>query len=82
MANWTEFEAEAPELAAAARRSLGAHTHKTIATVRSDGSPRINGIECRIEDASEPPSASGRPTATRRKPLARRIAVGDPLGPS
>ena len=50
MAQWSEFEAEAPELAARARAFLEAHKHKTIATVRSDGSPRISGIECQIID--------------------------------
>jgi len=46
MARWDEVEAEAPELAALARRFLDAHVHKTIATLRKDGSPRISGIEC------------------------------------
>jgi hypothetical protein len=50
VAQWSEFEAEAPELAARARAFLEAHKHKTIATVRSDGSPRISGIECQIID--------------------------------
>jgi Pyridoxamine 5'-phosphate oxidase len=45
MASWREVEAEVPELAALARRLFDAHTHKTIATLRSDGSPRISGIE-------------------------------------
>src|SRR3954470_7749675 len=50
MASWAEFEAEAPELAARARELLDAHTHKTIATLRKDGSPRISGTECEIVD--------------------------------
>jgi hypothetical protein len=50
MATWAEFEAEAPELAARARGFLDAHTHKTLATLRKDGSPRISGTECEIED--------------------------------
>jgi hypothetical protein len=45
MANWSEVEAEAPELAAKAKGFLDAHTHLTIATLRKDGSPRISGIE-------------------------------------
>ena len=32
------------------RRRLDAHTHKTLATVRSDGSPRISGTESQIAD--------------------------------
>jgi pyridoxamine 5'-phosphate oxidase-like protein len=45
MPSWSEIEAEAPELAAQARRILDARKHKTIATLRRDGSPRISGIE-------------------------------------
>ncbi len=44
------MEAEAPELAAAARALLDAHVHKTLATVRRDGSPRISGTEVRFVD--------------------------------
>jgi hypothetical protein len=50
MPSWSEFEAAAPELAARVRERLDAHTHKTIATIRRDGSPRISGIETRLED--------------------------------
>ena len=50
MARWTDFEAEAPGLAAAVRRLLDARTHKTIATLRRDGSPRISGTEAKIHD--------------------------------
>ncbi|MDQ7906165.1 pyridoxamine 5'-phosphate oxidase family protein [Phytohabitans sp. ZYX-F-186] len=50
MARWEEFEGEAPELAAAVRRLLDAHRHKTIATLRRDGGPRISGIETEFRD--------------------------------
>jgi hypothetical protein len=50
MPTWTEFEAAAPELAQRVRERLDAHKHKTIATVRRDGSPRISGIETEIRD--------------------------------
>ena len=50
MAGWGEIEAEAPELAALARRCLDAHTHKTLATLRRDGSPRISGTELEFSD--------------------------------
>jgi hypothetical protein len=46
MSSWSDFEAAAPELARAARGYLDAHVHKTLATLRSDGSPRISGTEC------------------------------------
>src|SRR3954447_13817918 len=45
MASWSEIEAEAPELAAQAREFLDAFVHKTLATLRRDGSPRISGSE-------------------------------------
>jgi hypothetical protein len=48
--SWSEFEAEAPELAARVRERLEAHGHKTIATVRRDGSPRISGTEAQFRD--------------------------------
>jgi hypothetical protein len=50
MPSWSEFEAEAPALAERVRARLDAHTHKTLATIRSDGSPRISGIETELRD--------------------------------
>jgi hypothetical protein len=50
MPSWSEFEAEAPALAERVRARLDAHTHKTLATVRSDGSPRISGTEADFAD--------------------------------
>jgi Pyridoxamine 5'-phosphate oxidase len=50
MARWSEFEQEAPELAARARAFFDARKHKTIATLRRDGSPRISGIEMEFRD--------------------------------
>ena len=44
------MEAEVPELAARARALFDAHGHKTIATVRRDGSPRISGVEVTFTD--------------------------------
>jgi hypothetical protein len=45
MTRWEEVEQAAPELAQRVRALFDAHRHKTIATVRADGSPRISGIE-------------------------------------
>jgi Pyridoxamine 5'-phosphate oxidase len=50
VASWREFASEAPELAARAEGFLDAHKHKTLATLRKDGSPRISGTECEIVD--------------------------------
>ena len=38
------------ELAASARALLDAHVHKTLATLRRDGSPRISGSEIEFGD--------------------------------
>ncbi|MEW6581793.1 MAG: pyridoxamine 5'-phosphate oxidase family protein [Actinomycetota bacterium] len=45
MARWDEVLDAAPELAREALALLDAHRHKTLATLRPDGSPRISGIE-------------------------------------
>jgi general stress protein 26 len=45
MARWAELEAAEPEFAARVRRLLDGHKHKTMATLRRDGSPRISGTE-------------------------------------
>jgi hypothetical protein len=50
VASWSEVEAQAPDLAAAAREHLDAFTHKTMATLRRDGSPRISGTEVEFSD--------------------------------
>jgi hypothetical protein len=50
VASWNEVEAQAPELAARARSLFDAFTHKTLATLRRDGSPRISGIEVEFGD--------------------------------
>ena len=50
MAAWQEFEQAEPEFAGRVRRLFDAGRHKTIATVRADGSPRISGIECEFVD--------------------------------
>jgi hypothetical protein len=50
MSSWSEFEAEAPALAERVRARLDAHRHKTLATLRRDGSPRISGTESDFAD--------------------------------
>jgi hypothetical protein len=47
---WQEVEQAEPEFAQRVRALFNAHRHKTIATVRADGSPRISGIETVFED--------------------------------
>jgi hypothetical protein len=45
VASWGEIEEQAPELVALAREFLDAFVHKTLATLRKDGAPRISGTE-------------------------------------
>ena len=45
MTSWSEIERTAPDFAAGVRGRFDAGVHKTIATLRADGSPRISGIE-------------------------------------
>ena len=44
MASWREIEASEPQFAAAVKALFDVHKHKTMATLRKDGSPRISGI--------------------------------------
>jgi hypothetical protein len=50
MAAWQEIEKDAPEFASRVRAVFGAGKHKTIATLRADGSPRISGSELEFAD--------------------------------
>ena len=50
MASWSEFAAQAPELAERVQARFDAHKHKTMATIRRDGSPRISGTETQFSD--------------------------------
>jgi hypothetical protein len=49
MATWSEVHRDAPEFAARVRALFDARKHKTMATLRRDGSPRISGIELRFD---------------------------------
>jgi hypothetical protein len=50
MPSWNDFEQAAPDLARRVRERLDAHVHKTIATIRRDGGPRLSGTEAHIRD--------------------------------
>jgi hypothetical protein len=50
MTAWRDVERAEPEFAGRVRALFDAHRHKTIATVRADGSPRISGIETVFDD--------------------------------
>jgi hypothetical protein len=48
MTSWQGLCDAVPELAEVVRTRFDAHKHKTMATLRVDGSPRISGIEVPI----------------------------------
>jgi hypothetical protein len=50
MAAWRDIEEAEPAFAAQVQTLFDAGRHKTIATLRADGSPRISGIECEFAD--------------------------------
>ena len=50
MTAWRDVEAAAPEFARRVQALFDAHRHKTIATLRAGGGPRISGIEAVFED--------------------------------
>jgi hypothetical protein len=83
MTAWQEVERAEPEFARRVQALFDAHRHKTIATVRADGSPRISGIEAAFEDgelvfASMPNARKG--ADLRRDPrFALHSATIDPV---
>src|ERR671921_2839365 len=50
MAAFADVENEQPEFAARVRACFDAHRHKILATLRSDGAPRVSGIEAAFAD--------------------------------
>ena len=50
MTSWRDVEQAEPEFAARVQQLFDLGRHKTIATLRTDGGPRISGIECEFAD--------------------------------
>ena len=50
MSSWGDVVAATPEFAERVRRLFDARKHKTLATLRRDGSPRISAIEADFEN--------------------------------
>jgi hypothetical protein len=50
MARWSEFASAEPSLARRVEERFRIRKHKTLATLRRDGSPRISGIEVEFAD--------------------------------
>ena len=69
MARWAEFEKDAPEFAVRVRAVLDRHKHKTMATLRGDGSPRISGAE--IQFAGDDVFTGSMPDAVKGRDLRR-----------
>lgn len=83
MTAWRDIERAEPEFARRVRALFDARRHKTLATVRADGSPRISGIEAAFEGGdlifgSMPNSRKG--ADLRRDPrFALHSATTDPV---
>ncbi len=83
MTTWRDVETAVPEFAQQVQALFDAHKHKTIATLRADGSPRISGIETTFEDGeltfgSMPNARKG--SDLRRDPrFALHTATVDPI---
>lgn len=77
MVSWHEVEAAAPGFAARVRELFQARKHKTMATLRADGSPRISGIETQI---GEEVTFGSMPASRKGMDLARdpRVALHSP----
>ena len=50
MASWWELADAEPDLAASIAAIVASRRHKTLATVRPTGAPRVSGIECAVAD--------------------------------
>src|SRR5580693_3411398 len=84
MTAWKDVEQAEPGFAARARRLFDAGRHKTIATVRADGSPRISGIECEFADGElkfgSMPGARKGADLRREARIAGRAIPAGPIG--
>jgi hypothetical protein len=78
MASWSDLERDEPEFAARVRARFDAGRHKTIATLRADGSPRISGIEADFDGGEL--TFGSMPSARKGADLARdpRFALHGP----
>jgi hypothetical protein len=83
MTAWRDVERAEPEFARRVQALFDAHRHKTMATVRAGGAPRISGIEAAFLDGeltfgSMPASRKG--ADLQRDPrLALHSATVDPI---
>ncbi|GAB1512326.1 pyridoxamine 5'-phosphate oxidase family protein [Actinophytocola sp. KF-1] len=78
MATWQDIEKDAPEFAERVRARFAAGLHKTIATLRKDGSPRISGSEMDFKDGEVTIGMMGDSRKLRDVRRDPRIAVHSP----
>ena len=78
MVSWREIEREAPDLAERAGAAMRRNRHMTMATLRSDGSPRISGTEIEFSDGEF--FTGSMPNARKALDLLRdpRVAIHGP----
>jgi hypothetical protein len=78
MASWAEFEAAEREFASRVRQLMCTRKHLTMATLRSNGSPRISGTE--VEFADGQLRLGSMPGAVKALDLRRdgRVAIHGP----
>ena len=69
MASFADVESAEREFTARVRASFDAHAHKILATLRSDGSPRVSGIE--MQFVSGEPWLAGMPDSVKFADLRR-----------
>jgi hypothetical protein len=76
--SWAEFEAAQPEFASRVRKLMSSRKHLTMATLRSDGSPRISGTE--VQFANGQLRIGSMPNAVKARDLLRddRVAIHGP----
>ena len=78
MSSWADVERVAPGLADRVRERFAIRKHCTMATIRSDGSPRISGTEVEFVDGVL--QIGSMPGAVKAKDLLRdpRVALHSP----
>jgi hypothetical protein len=78
MASWDQFEAAEPDFASRVRALMTSRKHLTMATLRSDGSPRISGTEVEFSDGQV--WIGSMPGAVKARDLRRdpRVAIHGP----
>src|SRR5690349_6832894 len=78
MVSWHEIESDAPDFAARAGDAMRRNKHLTMATLRSDGAPRISGTEVEFSDGEL--FIGSMPNARKARDLLRdpRVAIHGP----